>query len=130
MREKHLLIYDGDCGFCEWSKDRLIRRDRHGLFESVARQRCASPPMTPDLYARLGREIIVLTRDDKYLGGADAVLYFLELTGWGVVARQCRRWPIHFFARGVYRLIARNRLLISRLLRLPPSCAIDPHRNS
>ena len=125
MREKHLLIFDGDCGFCQWSQARLMRRDRRGQFESVARQRCTSPPMTAELSERLGREIVVWTRDEQYLGGADAVLFFLEKSGWGFVARVFGSWPLIVIGRAIYRLIARNRLRISKWLRLPATCSID-----
>lgn len=124
MQDRHLLIFDGDCGFCQWSADRLMRRDSKGLFTAVSRQRCPSPPMTPELAAQLGREIVVWTRDEKYLGGADAVFFFMQHTGWGFVARILALPPFIWIARIGYKIVAKNRLLISKWLKLPTTCPI------
>lgn len=102
-----------------------MARDRRGLFHAVSRQRCPSPPMTDELNARLGREIVVWTKDKQYLGGADAVLFLLEKTGLGWIARLLALPPFIWVGRVVYRLIAKNRLRISRWLRLPATCPIE-----
>lgn len=125
MRERHTIIWDGDCGFCQWSVQRLMRRDRHGRFDDVPRQRATQPPMTPELMERTSREVVVWTRDGELLGGADAVLFVLGETGWGFMARLLAKRPCIGLMRWGYRWVADHRLLISRLLRLPATCTIS-----
>jgi len=116
MNERHLLIFDADCGFCQWSADRLMARG--GPFE-------ASPnSLHPEFKDRSSREVIVRLSSGVELGGADAVLFVLSKTGWGWFGVLLGKPPFIWLLRVGYWIIARNRQLISRMLRLPASCSV------
>lgn len=117
MSERHLLIYDADCGFCQWSADRLMAR--RGPFDASPNSR------HPELKERSKREIIVRLASGKELGGAYAVLFILQHTGWGWFAQLLSLPPFIWLLRAGYWVIARNRQRISRLLRLPATCSIE-----
>jgi predicted DCC family thiol-disulfide oxidoreductase YuxK len=38
---RHLLLYDGVCGLCNWLVEFVLHRDRHGLFHFAALQSAA-----------------------------------------------------------------------------------------
>ena len=38
----HLLLYDGECGFCHWAVRFVLARDRKGLFHFAALQSAAA----------------------------------------------------------------------------------------
>ncbi|MBL8060400.1 MAG: DUF393 domain-containing protein [Chthonomonas sp.] len=117
MSERHMLIYDADCGFCQWSADRLISRG--GPFEASPNSR------HPELKDRSKREIIVRLASGRELGGANAVLFILSQSGWGWFARMLMLPPFIWVLGAGYWIIARNRQRISRLLRLPATCSIE-----
>ena len=108
---KHLIIFDGDCGFCQASVKRLLRRDHQGLFDSTPRQAIADP----DLKARGAGEVVVVTQEGQTLGGARAILFIKSLTGWGAFARFLMLPPMIWVLVLGYRVIAKNRRTISRM---------------
>lgn len=127
-RERHLIVFDGDCGFCQWSVARLLRRDRKGQFEAVARLRLPESLRTPELLSRSAGEVVVIQRNGQVLGGASAVFFILSQTGWGLFAQILMLPPWIWVAQAGYRWVARNRLLVSRWLGLNTVCKIDSMR--
>ncbi len=121
---RHLIIWDGDCGFCQWSVRRIMAWDRRGVLADVARQKCPTPPLTDDIRQRTDREVVVVTRDGKVLGGADAVLFLYGETRSRVLAGLLRLPPFIWIARVVYRWVANHRILVSRLLRPDTTCEL------
>ena len=118
----HLLIYDGDCGFCEFAVRLAVRFDRLEQFsyrpwQSLSAAEFVAFGVTPDDCASAVR---IVTADGGALSGAEAINYFL------------RQRPIGRFVVGLleaaplllalevrlYRLIADNRRKISWLLGL------------
>jgi predicted DCC family thiol-disulfide oxidoreductase YuxK len=122
--EKHLILWDGDCGFCHWSVDRLMSWDRKQKLRSIPRQQCPSPPMTDLLQDRTDREVVVITRSGEVLGGADAVFFVYGETRSRWIAAILRTPPFIWVARWVYRWVARNRATVSRWLKLEATCEV------
>jgi predicted DCC family thiol-disulfide oxidoreductase YuxK len=123
--EKPTLLYDGDCGFCQFSIDQLKKRDPKQQFEYTPA--FAYPAITESLKSQSQREVI-LVHQNKILGGADAALtVYCTLKPWSPL-QIFRIPPGIWIARVIYRIIANNRLKISRILGIPATCEI-PKRN-
>lgn len=106
------VIWDGDCGLCAWSIDRLMNLDKRGALTPVTAENCPTPPMTAELQEAAKHGVIFVPASGSVAIGADAVFAALRLTrgrwlsflGWP---------PFIWLGRPVYGLIARNRGRIS-----------------
>jgi len=114
--DRHLLLWDGECGLCRRCVRWIGVRDRAGLFETVPYQELPSPPMTPDLALACAGAVHVFTRDGARLRGGRAVLFVTEHLGWRRTSRALSFPPMVWLVELGYRLVARNRRLVSRLL--------------
>jgi predicted DCC family thiol-disulfide oxidoreductase YuxK len=72
--------------------------------------------MTPALRRDCAHAVHVLTAHGHILRGARAVLFFLELTGWGRFARFLARSPLIWAFEFGYRWVAAHRTFSSRWL--------------
>ena len=110
---RHLVLWDGECGFCRRSVIWMARHDRRGLFEFLPFQEAQ---ISPQLRAACARAIHVLTTDGQTLRAGRAALYILRATKWRRLARLLE-WPIFLpFVEFGYALIAANRGFVSRFL--------------
>jgi predicted DCC family thiol-disulfide oxidoreductase YuxK len=121
--DSFILIYDDKCPICRGSADRVAKLDRLGVVTllglSEADRRLPADIGLPER-ERLHEEIHLITPDGQIITGAAAL---------GVVARLFprSRWlgkvimlpGIRWIAKWVYRLVARQRRRLSRVLRLP-----------
>lgn len=122
---RHWLLWDGDCGVCRAAAGWVARHDRTGRFTVVAWQRAPSPPMTAELARACQRAVQVLPREGLRLGGDAAVLFILGELGWPRLARLGRCVPFRWLIAGGYRLVARHRGWVSRVLGLSRGCSVD-----
>lgn len=125
MVKRDWLLWDGQCGMCSHFAGVARRRDTRGRFEICAFQHCPTPPMTAEIMARCKREMVIVTASGEVLGGADAVLYSLHMTGgsWGIGI--LRAPPFIWLARIGYRLVATNRSLISKAFFGKQACGLE-----
>jgi predicted DCC family thiol-disulfide oxidoreductase YuxK len=117
MVPKHLLLWDGACGFCRRAIERVRRRDRDHRFEIVAYQDAPAPPMTPELAEACQRAVHVITADGQVLRAGRASLFVFGQTGHPILARLLALPPMVWLVELGYTLVARNRSLVSRLLK-------------
>lgn len=127
VRDRPLLVFDGDCAFCTsaagWLGDRLAG-------DPVTDAELA-PWQFTDLAAigtspeRARREVLWLGADGGLYGGADAVSHWLRHAGggWALLGRLIALPGLRIAAAAGYRLIARNR---HRLPGGTPACALPP----
>ena len=113
---RHWVLWDGECGFCRRTILWFRRRDPRGLFRDMPYQEAPSPPMTPELYRACARAVHVIRSDGALLRAGRAMLFMLEMTGWGVAARVLSRPPLIWAVELGYRIIADNRSFFSRFL--------------
>jgi predicted DCC family thiol-disulfide oxidoreductase YuxK len=113
---RHLLLWDGACGFCRRAIEGIRRRDRDRRFEIVPYQEAPAPPMTPELAAACGKAFHVLTADGQMLRAGRASLFVLGETGHPWLARILGLPPMVWFVELGYVIVARNRAFFSRLL--------------
>ncbi|MCI0686056.1 MAG: DUF393 domain-containing protein [Sporichthyaceae bacterium] len=120
MRQRPVLVYDGDCGFCTRSV-RLVER-MPTRCEIVAWQ-FADLDALGATRERAEYEVLWVATDGRVYGGADAVAMLLrDCGGPYVLLGVLIRLPLlRSVARWLYRLVADNRY------RLPggtPACAL------
>jgi predicted DCC family thiol-disulfide oxidoreductase YuxK len=120
-----LLIYEGDCGFCNRCV-RFISRRMPSRAELKPWQR-----VDLDAYgiprSRARHEVLWVGTDGRVDGGAQAIARLLLDCGgiWALLGGLIRVPPLRWVAHGLYRLVANNR---DRMPGGGPTCATDPPR--
>jgi predicted DCC family thiol-disulfide oxidoreductase YuxK len=119
-RQRPVLVYDGDCGFC--TKSARLAARLPSRCEIVAWQH-ADLAALGATQERAAYELLWVTPDGRIYGGADAVAMLLrDSGGMFAVLGGVLGWPgLRSVAHRLYRLIADNRY------RLPggtPACAL------
>lgn len=111
--KKHLVLWDGDCGFCRRSVQWLQKHDRFGALEFQPNQQA---DISPQLRAACRDSVHVVKSDGAILRGGRAVLFCGQQTRWHQLARLAQ-WPIFLpLVEMGYALIAKNRRLVSKFL--------------
>jgi len=121
----HRIVYDADCGFCQASVNSLLARVPLGSFVAVPSFQAGDLPGFSVQTAR--REVRVLTSDGQWIGGADAVFFVLRYSKLKPLAILFGAIPLIWPARLVYKWVAKNRHRVSKWLKLPSECAINPN---
>ena len=124
-RDRPVLLYDGDCGFCTASV-RFVERRIPTSADPV-------PYQAADLAAlgasadRAAREVLWVARDGRVYGAAQAAAMLLIDAGgaWRALGLLLRVPPVRWAAYGVYRLVAANR---GRLPGATPACSLPAER--
>jgi predicted DCC family thiol-disulfide oxidoreductase YuxK len=124
-RERPVLVYDGDCGFCTTSV-RFAERHLPMKAEAVAWQ-FADLGALGITVEQVSYEVVWVDRFGRTYGGAQAAARLLMDSGgsWRVLGALATIRPFSWIAHGLYRLIANNRY------RLPggtPACALPPRQ--
>jgi predicted DCC family thiol-disulfide oxidoreductase YuxK len=126
VSSRALLIYEGDCGFCNRCA-RFISRRMPSRAELKPWQR-----VDLDAYgiprSRVRHEIVWVAPDGRIDGGAQAVAKLLLDCGglWAALGALLRVPPFRWIGHGVYRLVANNR---DRMPGGGPTCAVKPPRS-
>jgi predicted DCC family thiol-disulfide oxidoreductase YuxK len=110
VRSRAVVVFDGECAFCNRWVDFLLRFDRNDVFRFAARQsesgavycRCAGLP-------EAGVGSIVLVEDSRILVRSDAVLRMLSLLGFPFKLAAIFRLIPAAVRNAIYNAIARNR---------------------
>ncbi|MGF1509874.1 MAG: thiol-disulfide oxidoreductase DCC family protein [Myxococcota bacterium] len=117
----HLILWDGECGFCRRSVEWLQRQDARGELEAVPFQMAPSPPMTPELRVACERAVHLVRPDGTILRGGRAVLAALEIVGYRFWGRFLSWPPMIWIIEAGYWVVARNRRWFSRWFFRRPS---------
>jgi predicted DCC family thiol-disulfide oxidoreductase YuxK len=128
--DRHLVLYDADCGFCRWSLDRLLRWDRRGRrLRAVAIQSEEGDRLLADLREedRLASWHLVTPDGRRYSGGAATAPLARLLPAGAPVAFLAETFPRT--TDRLYRWVARNRDVLGRRLGAQ-ACAVDPSARS
>jgi predicted DCC family thiol-disulfide oxidoreductase YuxK len=129
MAADHILLYDADCGFCRWSLDKILARDRDGRISPMPLHSPEADALLPgmDEQTKMASWHLVLP-DGTVRSAGDAVAPLLRLlprgTSLGIMASK-----VPFLTRATYRVIARNREKFGRALGTK-ACAVDPAARS
>ncbi len=108
---KHILIFDGDCDFCqEWAGWLAFRDVATRKFRICPWTVVPSPPMTPLLQVQAQRAVQLITTDGRQLSGGRAVLFALRETNWHPrLIRLLEHRPFVWSVDIGYRIVAANR---------------------
>jgi len=128
-REQHVIFYDEDCGFCRWSLERLLRRDRHGRLRAAPIQSDEGDRALSDLSEeqRLASWHLVTPEGRRYSGGAAAAPMARLLPAGAPVAFLADAFPRT--TDRLYRWVADHRDVLGRRLG-EQACSVDPSRRS
>ena len=121
------VLYDGDCGFCRWSADKLRVWDRrHRLtFAPIQSARGAELLDAVPVAQRLD-SMHAVTSDGRVWSGGRAVRVILaELPGGSILVPVAAAFP--GTTGWMYRFVARHRDRLGRLLG-QRACRVDPSR--
>lgn len=111
--QKHLVLWDGDCGFCRRSVQWLQKHDRFGSLRFEPSQ---SAHISPELRAACRDSIHVVKSDGEILRAGRAALFCGRQTRWHRLARLAQ-WPIFLPLVEIgYGWVARNRHIVSKFV--------------
>jgi predicted DCC family thiol-disulfide oxidoreductase YuxK len=122
-RSPALMLYDGLCGFCNWSVRWVIKRDRHDHFRFAPQQSALAKAVLArhgvDMRVALAANTVYLVLGydlpgELLLCRSDVTVQVLRLLGggWELLGRLLGAVP-RFLRDSVYTLIARIRFRIA-----------------
>ena len=108
---KHILIFDGDCDFCqEWAGWLALRDANSRKFRICPANVVPSPPMTPLLRVQAQKAAQLVTADGRHLSAGRVALFALRETGWHPnLIRLLEHRPFVWAVDLGYKVIAANR---------------------
>ncbi len=122
-----VIVYDGDCAFCQRSIAEIRRRDRDGLFLYIPRQ-------TPGIESQYPQATegdfdtglrFIDPAGDLYIG-ADAIHQIVSrLPVWRRFAWAYRFPPLRILAKWGYGWVAANRMKLSHYCSQDAACTVD-----
>ena len=114
---EHLLVYDGDCGFCFRSAEFIRRRSRTPLtlipFIEVNRYEL----LTSLDQTQFLKSAHYITPEGKEYHGGESITRALRLIPGGSVFGLLDLWGVALLREFVYTLVAGNRSIFSRITR-------------
>jgi predicted DCC family thiol-disulfide oxidoreductase YuxK len=127
MEDRWTIIYDADCGFCRWSLDKLLARDRDGRLRPLALQNAEADGLLPGMSEETKRASWHLVSPDAHVWSACAAAAPLArlLPKGAPVAFLAETFP--GLTERIYRWVANNRDCLGRRLG-EQACAVDPSR--
>lgn len=119
-----IVVFDGQCLFCNAWVQFLLRHDRQGVFRFAAIQgRTGQALLQQAGLQREGLETLLLVDGREHWQHTDAVLRILQLLGWPWRVAGLARWVPAALRDALYRWLARNRY---RLFGRAEHCMVPP----
>jgi predicted DCC family thiol-disulfide oxidoreductase YuxK len=121
------VLFDADCGFCQWSSETVARLDRAGVIRFLPLTKAAAEiPGAPQVGTLL-RSMHAVTPAGEWVQGGEAWLRMMALVPVLRPLAAIGRMPL---LRGLvdpgYAIVARNRHRLGRLVGRS-SCRVDAH---
>ncbi len=121
------LLFDGDCGICTWSVEKVKEIDRRKLFVVLPYQSIPEPELMKYgiTYEHCDQKLHVISRHGKVYRGAFGVNYLLwQYFPWSVLVLLIYALPILLVCELIgYAWVARNRHRLSQWFGLK-ACAL------
>lgn len=113
MTTKHLVLWDGQCGFCRRCVQFLARYDRFQRLEFCPYQEAE---LSPSLREACKGAMHVIKANGEVIKAGRAAMFCGQFTRWHQLAR-IAQWPVFLpFVELGYKLVAANRGLFSKFL--------------
>ena len=125
--DRPTILYDGDCGFCRWSAEKLRRWDRERRLAFATIQGETGRRLLGDMAPadRLASWHVVMPDGTRLSGGAALPPVLDRLPAGAPLALLASLSPP--LTDAAYRAVARRRTAIGRALGAD-ACAVDPSR--
>ena len=127
-RGRHLLLWDGDCGFCRNIVSWIERHDVRGAFEAIPYQQAPADRVGPAVREASAKAVHVVTRDGRVLAAGRASLFVLHELGWPRTAHVLTAPPLVWAVELGYHVVSKHRGRISRWLPSATACSADSDR--
>lgn len=112
MTSKHLVLWDGECGFCRRCVVWLRKHDRFGSLEFCPFQEA---DLSPQLREACSDAMHVIKSDGEIIRAGRAAMFCGRFTRWNRLAR-IGEWPVFLpFVELGYKIVAANRPFFSKL---------------
>ena len=110
-RARHLVLWDGECGFCRRSVEWLAANDKRGALDFKPYQ---TVELAPSVKEACAEAVHVIKADGEMIRAGRAILFcgtFTRFGGWARIGL----WPIFLpFVEVGYKFVAHNRNLVSK----------------
>jgi predicted DCC family thiol-disulfide oxidoreductase YuxK len=113
---KNYLLWDGDCGFCEWSVGKFRKFLNQDLIELLPYQRANIEICPEDIKEKCSRAIQLRTIEGLYFSDIHAIAKCLNLSGYNSISKVIEWSPIYFVLKKMYYFIAKHRGFLSKIL--------------
>ena len=126
MTTSPVIVYDGECRFCDWSVRRIQKLDRRRQFEYLPRQTPGAETRFPVLAASdFNTGLRLIDVDTRVFVGADAVhQIYRRMPPYHLIAWIYKVPVLRQLFRVGYSLIARNRHRFGRMECDTELCAV------
>lgn len=114
---RDMLIWDGQCKFCEACIGWVQRRDRGRIFETLPYQDVPSPPMNEQLLGQCREAVQVFTATGEQYSAGMACVYVLKRLGYRRLGSMMQSRALSPLVEWIYRRVANNRGLVARILK-------------
>lgn len=127
MGDRWTILYDADCGFCRWSLDKILKRDRDRRLRPVPLQAPEADRLLPGMSDATKRASWHLVSPDGrvWSAGAAAAPMARLLPRGAPIARLAETFPR--LTERLYRWVADNRDKLGRRLG-DEACSVDPSK--
>ncbi|MGE7624117.1 thiol-disulfide oxidoreductase DCC family protein [Viridibacillus sp. NPDC096237] len=113
-----ILFYDGNCGFCQWTVQFVLKHERnHDIFFAPLQGETARNTLSPNLTKKL--DSVVVKGPSGIMTETEAVFFLLSYLKAPFSLLSIFKLIPLFVRNPIYRLIARNR---HKLMKAPVSC--------
>ena len=127
LGQRGYVLFDGDCGICSWSAERMTKIDRRKLFVVQPYQNSPEPELIKFgiTYEQCDKKLHVIARNGKVYRGAFGVNYFLwQYFPWSLLVGLIYALPPLLLCELMgYAWVARNRHRLSHWFGLK-ACAL------
>jgi len=131
--QKHIVIFDGECGVCQFFKEKAESRDFNQQLKFIPFQTADLGNLSPGLSEEMAaKSIYFIHISGERFQGAEAFFEVMKrLKGiWSILGRIFALPLFAYIAEPFYRIFARNRMHISRWFGLQHCAVKFPQRKS
>jgi len=114
IRNRYLLLWDGQCDFCKRSVEWLHKKASDKFVPLPYQEQKTWLPS--EIYSDSKNQFYLRSPQGEYLGGGDAVIKLFEVMGWKIISRLLGLPGLRQLTKIIYQVVAKNRDFLSRFL--------------